>query len=240
MLYIPLEINGHPVKAFVDSGAQATIISPSCAEACNIMRLVDRRFSGIAKGVGSAPIIGRVHSTQVRIGNLFLPCSLTVLEGKDVDMLLGLDMLKRHQAVIDLEKGVLRIKDTVVPFLGEADLPKSFEEALADEPKVPGPAGTEIGAVSGAVTQHETAAPTASASSSSAPSAAAAARAFGGAANTSLASTSGGSSSLGAVESRWPAASINQIVELGFSKTEAIQALEVSGGNVEAAIGFLL
>lgn len=220
MLYINVEVNGHKVKAFVDSGAQATIMSPSCAESCGIMRLVDKRFAGIARGVGTAAILGRVHSAQIRIGELFLPCSFTVMEGKDVDLLLGLDMLKRHQACIDLSKDKLIIQGMEVPFLGEADIPRGMEEALVDEPKLEGPGGTTIGAKSGAVSAPGGAAGQASSSSATAP----AARP---------------SAEQAQAQASFPLEDINQLVALGFSPEEAINALAACSGNVEYAAGLL-
>ncbi|KAL2159846.1 hypothetical protein VTH06DRAFT_1979 [Thermothelomyces fergusii] len=215
MLYLEVEVNGYKVKALVDSGAQATIMSPHCAEACGIMRLVDKRFAGIARGVGTANIIGRVHSAPIKIGPLFLPCSFTVMEGKQVELLLGLDMLKRHQACIDLARDRLIIQGVEVPFLGPADIPTETEEAYQQEPTVPGPAGTTIGQRSGAV--H---APSASQSS-------------GG--------PSGAQGARPGVPARpsFPREHIDQLMALGASEQRAIQALEATGGNVEYAASLI-
>ncbi|XP_071052372.1 protein DDI1 homolog 2 isoform X2 [Onthophagus taurus] len=145
MLYINCRVNGHPVKAFIDSGAQTTIMSSACAERCNIMRLVDTRWAGIAKGVGVQRIIGRIHMVQIQIDKDYLTTSFSVLEEQPMDMLLGLDMLKRHQCSIDLKKNVLRIgtTGTETQFLAESDLPEcarlssiSEEDLMAQSKKM--------------------------------------------------------------------------------------------------------
>lgn len=224
LLYANVEVNGHKVKALVDSGAQATIMSPSCAEACGIMRLVDKRFAGVARGVGTATIIGRVHSAQIKIGNLFLPCSFTVMEGKSVELLLGLDMLKRYQAHIDLAKDKLIIQGEEIPFLGEAEIPKE-EETIVQEPTIPGPAGTAIGQRSGAVMPAE-AAPS---QSGSQPAAGAPPQA-----------------QQPSAQSRPPApganvtpAHIESLVAMGATREQAIQALQAAEDNVDMAASLI-
>jgi len=247
MLYINAEVNGRPVKAFVDSGAQATIMSPSCAEACGIMRLIDRRYAGIAKGVGTAIILGRVHSAEMKIGDAEMPCAFTVMEGKDVDLLFGLDMLKRYQANIDLKRNVLVLGNTEVPFLPESEIPKYMEDAQAQEPTVPGPNGTEIGAKSGAVQPAGTAAAAAAGlatrdTSSRANNFSGQGRTVGASSSQQSGAPSSSQSAItpGAAQgSTHPQESIEKLEALGFSQSQAIAALDATGGNVEYAAGML-
>ncbi|KAI9662840.1 MAG: DNA damage-inducible protein 1 [Bathelium mastoideum] len=239
MLYINAEVNGHPVKAFVDSGAQATIMSPSCAETCNIMRLIDTRYAGVARGVGTAKILGRVHSADIKIGDAELPCAFTVMEGKDVDLLLGLDMLKRYQACIDLQKGVLRFQGNEVPFLPESEIPKYMETEI-DEPTIAGPNGTEIGAKSGAVRPAGATASTASSTIAIGGSSGKSPTNFRGQGQTLGSGSSSGTTAPRSALASFPQESINQLQSLGFSREEAIRALEATDGNVEYAAGLLL
>lgn len=228
MLYIDVVVNNVPIKAFVDSGAQSTIMSPSAAERCGILRLIDKQFGGIARGVGTAVILGRVHSADIQIGQYNLASSFTVMEGKDVDLLLGLDMLKRHQMCIDLKRNCLRVENDEIPFLPESEIPKMMEEILDSEPKVEGPNGSTIGTTTGTVLPGTA---TSSTGKQSTP-------ATGGQSSSSS-RASAGPNNVGQPKPIPPEA-ITQITELGFTREEAIAALTQTDGNIELAIGLLI
>lgn len=127
MLYVNMEVNGIAVKAFVDSGAQMTIMSKKCAEYCGVLRLMDTRWQGMAVGVGTTKIVGRIHLAPLRAGGVHFPSSITVLDDDKMPFLLGLDNLKAHQTCIDLRENVLRFGShgIVLPFLAEHEIPKA-------------------------------------------------------------------------------------------------------------------
>ncbi|XP_065861886.1 protein DNA-DAMAGE INDUCIBLE 1 isoform X2 [Euphorbia lathyris] len=212
MLYVDMEVNGVPLKAFVDSGAQSTIISKSCAERCGLLRLLDQRYKGIARGVGQSEILGRIHVAPIKIGNIFYPCSFLVLDSPNMEFLFGLDMLRKHQCIIDLKENVMRVGggEVSVPFLQEKDLPSHFldEESQSKEVSSSGNLVT-----SGTMDNKSNVA-------------------VGGQSSSGRAR---GDATLGADFE----AKIGKLVELGFDRGSVIQALKLFDGNEEQAAGFL-
>lgn len=216
MLFISLEINGHPVKAFVDTGAQATIMSTRLAESTGLTRLIDKRFNGEARGVGTGKIIGRIHQAQIKIETQFIPCNFTVLD-THVDLLLGLDMLKRHQACVDLRNNLLRIAGVETKFLSESEIPRDFAqhmtETVAEKSSktisVPSP---NSGQVANPLTARK--------------------------ATKSVTSSVEGLNSANSHPSHSEAA-IKQLMDLGFPRAEVIKALDQTQGNAEFAASLL-
>ena len=276
MLYVPMVVNGHSLQAFVDSGAQSTIMSRQCAERCGIMRLCDTRFAGVAKGVGTARILGRVHSVKVQVGGVTFLSSFTILDDSSMDFLFGLDQLRKHRACIDLERNCLRLLGQDIQFLAEKDLPRdkrgtqghedeSKSSSLSQSVPTPArsPAPTSVSpsppasaqsllyggggqaarqpvnepavpiSASPFATRHTAGSPSpAAATTSSSPSLVSSA--FAAPPAVSPAPSSVAPAGAAVNENK-----IRTLVELGFSRGEAMRALTMHNGNEELAAAFL-
>ncbi|KAL9182945.1 hypothetical protein ACHAXT_004224 [Thalassiosira profunda] len=116
------------MAAYVDTGAQVTVISAAAAKRAGIIHLMDRRYAGRATGVGHCRVLGRIPARHVyfilgeddceeddddyeddfreeneaNTAQMDGP-ALTVLEGtvtQGVDILFGLDVLQDWEAEI--------------------------------------------------------------------------------------------------------------------------------------------
>jgi DNA damage-inducible protein 1 len=235
MLYIDVLINGVPIKAFVDSGAQKTIMSPSAAEKCGVSHLIDEKWGGIARGVGTAKILGRVHHAIMQFGDYEAPASFMVMEGKDVELLLGLDMLKRHQMCIDLQENCLKVLGTKIEFLPEHQLPKMMDNILENEPKVAGPGGSTIGTETGTILPPGHSANTSSKSPGTTSGSAQQAAPLSSQTQAQAQPQGPPQRSSGITEEN-----INTVMQHGScDRAQAIALLEAAGGNPELALGLL-
>lgn len=235
MLYIKIKVNGKPVQAFVDSGAQQTIISPRLAERCDIDRLIDRRFVGEARGVGSTKILGKIHSVPISIGDsdFELPCSFHVIE-TSVDLLFGLDMLKRHKCLIDLANNKLVVGGHIeTPFLQDHEIENNdlLGNTVGGNNSNLGFGGNIFSDATIPINNDR------KKPASQAAQAASKRQNVGGVPSAS--STSSTTPSTTSSSSKYKDEDIQQLVGLGFSKAQAIQALDACQGNVEMAASLL-
>ena len=124
-LRVHCELNGFALTAIIDTGAQISIMSSSCAKRCHLFNDINKRFSGRALGVGtgSGEIIGRIDSTTMRMGPLSFKSRISVLKDSNIDFLIGLDFLKRFRCEINLDENVLKLqiqnKHIRIPFYTE-------------------------------------------------------------------------------------------------------------------------
>ncbi|XP_032594535.1 protein DDI1 homolog 2 [Drosophila grimshawi] len=231
MLYINCKVNGTPVKAFVDSGAQTTIMSKECAERCNVNRLLDTRWNGIAKGVGTQPILGRVHMVQLQIDNDYLTSSFTVLGQQPMDMLLGLDMLKRHQCLIDLQRNLLIIgtTGTSTPFLPESELPPCAR--LTRNPEE-----NERQAIAQAIEQSKRESGEASTSGSSSSTTTTTGTGTGSTGNVGF-----NVNNMNAIQplDRFTEQDVSDLMELGYPRSDVLTVLRLCNGNKAIASSML-
>lgn len=104
------EINGFLIPAIIDTGAEITVMSASCAKRCQISSYIDSRYAGKAIGVGSSEIIGGIEDLSFRLGPISFQNKISILRSSRCDFLIGLDILRRFQCDISLGQKTIKLK----------------------------------------------------------------------------------------------------------------------------------
>lgn len=153
-----------------------------------------------------------------------------------MDMLLGLDMLKRHQMVIDLQRNVLQIgtTNTSTRFLADAELPECTRltqgSELANEERARQESERQAREAEDQQIARALAASTTEATASP----------MDASDTASAAATGGGSTvSSAALPPSVTESDIAEIVAVGFSRQDAIAELNRQNGNKTQAIAAL-
>lgn len=135
MLYINVEINKHKTAALIDTGAQSSFMSENLCKTCGLINLMDKRFQGIARGVGASKILGVIHSAEIKIMDKIILARINIIENNDVGFVLGLDNLRKHNCNVDLKKNGLVFPDIgiIAKFLSDGEIEKMKLERQQEE-----------------------------------------------------------------------------------------------------------
>jgi DNA damage-inducible protein 1 len=127
MLYVNIQINDIPYNAFIDTGAQITIMPLRIAKELGILDLIYKGASNILKGVGTKKSIGKIFKLDIIIGSSILPCSFTIVEDFP-DIILGLDMMKTHGCIVDLKKRGMSVGADFIHFLNSNEMKQTQKD----------------------------------------------------------------------------------------------------------------
>lgn len=122
-----------PIHTYVDTGAQVSVLSVQAAGRAGVLQMMDRRYAGHAQGVGKCRVLGRLPAGALMLhlhGQVVVEApAVTILEHTNdgVDLLLGLDFLRDHGAILNLrtEEMILQLSSssTSAAATGEVSIP---------------------------------------------------------------------------------------------------------------------
>jgi predicted aspartyl protease len=119
LLFVPVAIDGRPVRALLDTGARASLVTRRVAYALGVDdRMLDADPHRTGQGVGNGGIDFRMHRfASVDIGNIpmrDMPLNVADMRLPGVEMLLGADWISTRRLWISYGAGVVFVHATTL------------------------------------------------------------------------------------------------------------------------------
>lgn len=94
------------IEMLIDTGAQTSVLSMPIVRQLGLMNRLDRRYMGVAAGVGQARISGKISNVicAFGVGHVEFPMDFIVLDINHSLVILGLDQMRKYKCLVDMER----------------------------------------------------------------------------------------------------------------------------------------
>ena len=139
-LFLPVEFNGFPVMALVDSGSTASVIHPDVLSRVSWIADVHREHQsgqlrladgGVVYTQGSVKLLLKLGTDSVPIQHDFIVAAI------EAPVVVGLDFMRAHGCILNVTEGTLVVEDKVHMCSTMQHLPSCFRIAMAETVIVP-------------------------------------------------------------------------------------------------------
>jgi predicted aspartyl protease len=102
-IHLSVEINHYLIEGLVDTGASMSIMAASVVRELGLMHLVSGSETYKTASSAVTQALGRIEEVPIKVGGVQCSMTFMIVDTDSYDILLGLDMLIKIGAIVDIE-----------------------------------------------------------------------------------------------------------------------------------------
>jgi hypothetical protein len=109
-LHLSVEINNYLIEGLVDMGASMSVMVVAVVRELGLMHLVSGSESYKTALGAVTQALGWIKEVQIKVGGVQCNMTFMVVDTDSYDVLLGLDLLIKIGAIVDVEQGLIQVR----------------------------------------------------------------------------------------------------------------------------------
>jgi hypothetical protein len=109
-LHLSVEVNSCLVEGLVDTGASTSVMAATVVRELGLMHLVSGSETYKTASGAVIQALGRIDEVLIKVGGVQCTMTFMVVDTDSYDVLLGLDLLIKIRAIVDVEQGLIQVR----------------------------------------------------------------------------------------------------------------------------------
>ncbi len=109
-LHLLVEVNNYLIEGLVDIGASMSVMVASVVQELGLMHLVSGSETYKTASGAVTQALGRIEEVLINVGGVQCSMTFMVMDTDSYDILLGLDLLIKIGAIVDVEQGLIQVR----------------------------------------------------------------------------------------------------------------------------------